>query len=69
MQASSFLLNIYHQQLLSTIIINYYQHQPLSTSTTIINQQPYQYPQHNPKTKKDLYKTATPELPFKDYVK
>jgi len=55
MQASSFLLNIHHQ--------------PLSTSSTTINnnhpyhQQPYQYPQHNPKTSKDLRKIATSRKP------
>jgi len=61
MQASSFLLNIHHQ--------------PLSTSSTTINnnhpyhQQPYQLNQPTPKTGKDLYKIAIPGIPFKRYVK
>ena len=61
MQASSFLFNIHHQ--------------PLSTSSTTINnnhpyhQQPYQLNQPTPKAEKDLYKTATPGISDIHYVK
>jgi len=64
-QASSFLLNIHHQPTSSTTINH--QHQQLLS--TIINKQPYQLNQPTPKTKKDLYKIATPGIPFKRYVK